>query len=342
MARFFHLLLATLITLLSSVVSSQKPHENQKNPASGLYGETFFFDGHTHQGFGMTNMGLALDAGYLLERGYDAFVFALPVDRSKTSNLFARIENEVKQLEQINTDNDFILFPKSAFDVNYNYGSKKLSAILAIEYFHGVFGGKAELVDRYAELGIHSITLIDNQVDNLFEHVSGGVQLTEFGKLVIDKMNQHNMLIDVRHITEKELVEIVKYSKRPVISSHAHAKGVADLNYNYSDELLEVLKEKNGMVLISFNRNGLFCPKEPTVNGVERLVEHIHYVIGKIGISNVGIGTDLQAYGRYVPKDLNHTGCKNAIISELQRRGYTNAEIEKIMGENYLRMLKKF
>lgn len=340
--RYKFSILFVVFSLIFIPAYSQPNPVKQNRAENKSESDILFLDGHTHLGFGLTRSGIVLNTQYMEERKVNAFVFTLPVDLSKTNNLITRISSEIAQIKNLCETNDQINVAESAYDVDYNFGMKKLSAIFSIEYYNGVFGGDVETIESYAAMGIHTITLVDNRVDDIFEHCTGGVMLTDFGKSVVDKMNQLGIVIDVKHLPNKAIVEVAKYSKKPIVSSHSHAIGITNLNFNLSDEALEAIKENHGKVMVSFSKDGLFNPNEVKDFGVERLVSHIDYIKKKIGIDNVGIGSDLQANGRYVSKDLNSIISKRLIIEALKKREYSTSDIEKVMGKNYLMLLQKF
>ena len=216
--------------------------------------------------------------------------------------------------------------------------------------------------------------LCDSSTDTI-EH--NGV--SEFGKQVISEMNRLGMLIDVSHISDKSFYDVIEQSKTPVIASHSSARVICDSPRNLTDDMLLKLVENGGVaqvcILSSYVKktprnpqadsmrmairkkynnyenlsdeqqkeagkawrsiNKLFPPVLATVPDV---VDHIDHMVEVAGIDHVGIGTDFDGGGGV-------DGCFDAselpnITIELVRRGYTEEEIIKIWGGNFLRVLK--
>jgi membrane dipeptidase len=204
--------------------------------------------------------------------------------------------------------------------------------------------------------------------------------VSEFGKKVISEMNRLGMLIDVSHISDKAFYDVIEQSTTPIIASHSSFRAICDSPRNLTDDMLIKLAENDGVaqvcILSSYikktpanpqadsmrmairekysdyaNRtdeeqkeagkawrsiNKLFPPVLATVQDV---VDHIDHIVDIAGIDHVGIGTDFDGGGGV-------DGCFDAselpnITIELVRRGYTEEEIIKVWGGNFLRVLRK-
>jgi membrane dipeptidase len=119
-----------------------------------------------------------------------------------------------------------------------------VSVFLSIEYFDGVFNADSVNVEKYRKMGIRSITLVDNDIDIFFRKD----QLTKFGKQTIHKMNKAGILVDITHLSENHMIEVIRFSVAPVIASHSCARTVSGNRGSLSDEVLEALKENKGYV----------------------------------------------------------------------------------------------
>lgn len=216
--------------------------------------------------------------------------------------------------------------------------------------------------------------LCDSSTDTI-EH--NGV--SEFGKKVIDEMNRLGMLIDVSHISDKSFYDVIEQSKTPVIASHSSARAICDSPRNLTDDMLIKLAENGGVaqvcILSSYvkdtphnpqadsmrlairekynNYEGLSDEQQkeagqawrsinklfpPILATVQDVVDHIDHMVKVAGIDHVGIGTDFDGGGGV-------DGCFDVselpnITIEMVRRGYTEEEIIKIWGGNFLRVLK--
>jgi membrane dipeptidase len=204
--------------------------------------------------------------------------------------------------------------------------------------------------------------------------------LSTFGKKVVVEMNRLGMLIDVSHISDDAFYDVLKVSKTPVIASHSCALTLCDHPRNLNDEMLKKLAENDGVIQICvlseyvkkpapnpereaamkifrqkyMNRGELSEKEERDAERERRIldkryprrlatisdaVDHIDHIIRVAGINHVGIGTDFDGGagldGCYDVSELGN------ITLELVRRGYTQEQIRKIWGGNFMRVFRK-
>lgn len=185
--------------------------------------------------------------------------------------------------------------------------------------------------------------------------------LSKYGLELIEEMNRSGVVIDLTHTGNRSALDAIEVSKDPVIFSHNCAKSIYDHFRNTSDEQLKALASKGGV-----NCVGTFSPflrKGGTQEGttLEDTLNHIDYIANLVGVDHVGVGLDsapdtrvpLQANtmaGRYPEFDWGKFEYRYAIktISEIQylthglvARGYSDTDIEKVMGGNLLRVFSK-
>jgi membrane dipeptidase len=205
--------------------------------------------------------------------------------------------------------------------------------------------------------------------------------LSEFGKKVVAEMNRLGMMIDVSHASDQSFFDAIKYSKAPVIASHSSVRPVCNHDRNMSDEMLRALAKNGGVIQICLldayirkpdttktgyklgqNLKKTFRTKYKTMTDTEKqkfseqwehvynnymddlpnvkdVVNHIDYVKKLIGVDYVGIGSDFDGGGGLA-------GCIDVsqfpnITYELLKRGYTEKEIKKIWGGNFLRVFSE-
>ncbi|MFO8235886.1 MAG: dipeptidase [Bacteroidales bacterium] len=204
--------------------------------------------------------------------------------------------------------------------------------------------------------------------------------LSEFGVDVVEKMNELGMIIDVSHISDEAFNDVIEVSEAPVIASHSCVRTLCDNNRNLSDEMLMKLKENGGVIQICFltnyikemeedpQRDSAFSAlrkkygsfdeldeeerekarqewreinkKYPQkLASIEDMVDHIDHVVETIGIDYVGIGTDFDGGARL--EDCSDVSQMPNVTKELVERGYSEEEIKKIWGENFLRVFKE-
>jgi membrane dipeptidase len=184
-------------------------------------------------------------------------------------------------------------------------------------------------------VGVRSIGLTHNPrswaADGNAEDRNGS-GLTAFGVRLVEEMNRLGMLVDVSHINERGFWDVMEVTRRPVIASHSDCKAVCDHPRNLDDKQIVALANNGGVMGVTFVP-GFIDAKAPTL---ERLLDHIDYAVQVAGADHVGIGSDFDGGG---------TALKDAtafprITEGLLKRGYSEGDVKKILGENHLRVLK--
>ena len=158
-------------------------------------------------------------------------------------------------------------------------------------------------------------------------------------------MNRVGMMIDISHNGKQTMLQAVALSKSPVIASHSGVRALAEHARNLDDEQLDAIKKNGGVVqcvaLGAFVKDTTRREGEsriPPAN-VQDFVNHIDYVVKRIGIDHAGISSDFDGGGGL-------TGWQDAsqtfnVTLELVRRGYSAGDIEKIWGGNLVRVWKE-
>lgn len=200
-------------------------------------------------------------------------------------------------------------------------------------------------------LGLRSIQLVGGRWNPLVAASDGAEKtngLTDLGIDIIQEMNHLGMVIDVAHIPDSDPLfrDIVDASQEPIIDSHDNVRTLTDLPWNnLSDERIRAIAGTGGVMGIKFRNSG---PKPGADRvTVDDVVDHIDYIAGLVGVEHVGLGPDqvdrdvigadtLSAEPEGL-KDVAHTP---RITEALVQRGYSEADIRKILGGNFLRVYK--
>jgi len=229
--------------------------------------------------------------------------------------------------------------------INYNQIKEvnragKIAAILSIEGGEALEGDLGVLRILY-RLGVRLLTLTWNQRNQIADGIGEsrtGSGLTEFGLKVIDEMNDLRMLIDVSHLSETGFWDVIKRSKTPIVASHSNCYALCPHLRNLKDEQIKALAEKGGVIGITFVPNFLTQEKRKTT--VKDVVKHIDYLVEKVGVDCIGLGSDFDGTGD-LPLGLEGVDKIPNLTEELLDRGYKEREIEKILGGNFLRVFKE-
>jgi membrane dipeptidase len=198
--------------------------------------------------------------------------------------------------------------------------------------------------------------------------------LTDFGREVVKEMNRLGMMVDISHVADKTFYDAIEVSRAPVIASHSSARQIADHPRNMTDDMLRAIARNGGVVMINFY-DGFIDPRKVDFNKQARarqeelnkqfpddakhvaeemkkwraandpdktplsvLIDHFEHVAKVAGIDHVGIGSDFDG-DITPPQGMEDISRLPAITFELLKRGYSDAEIKKILGENFLRVM---
>jgi membrane dipeptidase len=161
--------------------------------------------------------------------------------------------------------------------------------------------------------------------------------LTSFGKAVVEEMNRLGILIDLAHANDAAFDDVLRLTRRPVVSTHGGAFGCCPHTRCCTDRQIKAVAGSGGLVSIAFYDG--FIARPPKRASVEGIVDQIAYVAGLVGVEHVGVGTDFDGLGEEWP--IVRTADRLPVLTEaMVRRGFSEAEIRKIWGGNYLRVLR--
>ena len=290
-----------------------------------------------------------LDLPRMEEGGLDAVFFAIFVfqgPRTPEGNEKAK-QNALKTFTAIKDSLDqnadaaeLALTPDDAYRLQRD---KRRAIFIGMENGYPV-GTDLSLIQTYYELGARYITLChwaNNDICDAATDPAGPEHngLSEFGKQVVAEMNRLGMMVDISHVSDKTVLDVLEMSTAPIIASHSSARAVYEHPRNLPDELLKKIADKGGVVQATIEYVKAHASYEraelPTV---AEFVDHIDHIVQVAGIDHVGIGTDFDGGGELADcYDVSEMG---NITRELVKRGYTARQIEKIWGGNLMRVFK--
>lgn len=251
-------------------------------------------------------------------------------------SLMNRTLYQSKQLERFSDDFDgkFILL-KSKEDLERLITERQknkniIGGLLGIEGAHAL-EGKIENLQKAYEAGVRLIGpshFIDNELGGS-AHGESGKGLTEFGKQVIRRMNELNMIIDLAHASPKMFEDVLEISEKPVMVSHTGIRAILNSPRNLSDQQIRKIAEKGGVIGIAFFD---LAVGEDEIKGI---IASMKRVKNLVGVEHVALGSDFDG-SVTVPFDI--TGLP-LIVEALLNDGFTENEIRAIMGENVKRFL---
>jgi membrane dipeptidase len=195
---------------------------------------------------------------------------------------------------------------------------------------HGEGGGKNDLQGSSS-----AFTYLTAREREALRRRSRG--LTGFGKDVVREMNRIGMLVDLAHANDRTFDDVLTLTSRPVVSTHGGVFGCCPHTRCSTDRQIRAIAAAGGLVSIAFY--GGFLAKPPAEGTVAGIVDQIAYVADLVGISHVGIGTDFDGLGGEWP--VIRTADRLPRLTEaLVRRGFSEQDIRKVWGGNYLRVIR--
>ena len=196
------------------------------------------------------------------------------------------------------------------------------------------------MLKPYVERGITYVTLCHSKNNDICDSSSDkeGAKwngLSPFGKKVVKQMNKLGLVIDLSHASEKSFYDVLKLTKKPVMCSHSSSRTVCDHNRNITDDQARALAANGGVIQVCPLR--AYVTKDAKNARLDDYINHICHLVEVAGVDHVGIGTDLDG-GARMP-GFNGSNEYMNVTMRLVKRGFSDEDIAKLLGGNYLRVL---
>lgn len=262
----------------------------------------------------------------------------------------------------------------------------KIVAMLGVEGGHMIENDLSKLNALYKR-GAKYMTLTWNNstswatsaYDETFKIDLTHKGLTEFGKQVVNRMNQLGMIVDISHVGEQTFWDVIKTTTKPVIASHSSVYNLCNHQRNLKDDQIKAIAKNGGVIQVNFNppfidsnfvkrensffqehkieadslvksgmddwvmENYLYSKYKSEANAMRPplsvLIQHIEYIINLVGADYVGLGSDFDGIN-ITPQQLDDVTNFPLIAKALVDKGYSKKDITKILGGNFLRVLK--
>jgi membrane dipeptidase len=199
--------------------------------------------------------------------------------------------------------------------------------------------GRLDMLDFFHHAGVRAMGLTHNPRNLLADGatVNRPRGLTTFGKAVVRRMDALRMMVDVAHLHVKGFRDLIRIARGPIVSSHTALCAFHDIPRNLTDWQVKKIAETGGVVGIDYLTSHLTGgPKNATVGDV---VDQMEYVAERFGVDHVGLGSDFDGYETPTIGLEDVTRVPN-ITRELVRRGWGEKDVKKVLGGNFLRVLK--
>jgi membrane dipeptidase len=268
---------------------------------------------------------------------------------------------------------------RTADDILRAHRQGRIASLMGVEGGHAIENSLAVL-RLYYDLGVRYLTLTwNNDVPwadaNIGAHLHHG--LTPFGYEVVREMNRLGVLVDISHVDDSVMAQVLRTSEAPVIFSHSSARAIAYHPRNVPDWILGALPRNGGVVMVNFNcgfidsamarrsgarraaqarlraqfaadsagyRRALAAwdtanPEPAGRPDIAAVADHIDHIRQVAGIDHIGYGSDFDGI-ECRPRGLEDVSMFPRLTAELLRRGYSDEDVKKVIGLNFLRAMR--
>ena len=265
----------------------------------------------------------------------------------------------------------------TADDIARIHRGGKIASLIGMEGGYSI-ADSLGLLREFHDAGARYMTLTHSTTTSWADSATDAPKwggLSPFGEQVVREMNRLGMMVDLSHVSEETMLDAIRVSDAPVIFSHSSARAVTDHPRDVPDSVLRLMPEDGGIVMVTFvpgfvsekvrqwgaNRAGeearlkslnpgapqavteglrawIQANPQPTAS-IADVADHIDHVRKVAGIDHLGLGGDFDGVGS-LPVGLDGVDTYPALLAELARRGWTDADLRKLAGENMLRVMR--
>lgn len=281
--------------------------------------------------------------------------------------------------EQVRRHSETLEMAFTVADVRRIARTGKIAALMGIEGGHAIENSLGAL-RMFHKLGVRYMTLTHSNTNDWADSSGDAARhygLTEFGRQVVLEMNRIGMMVDISHVSDKTFYDVIETTRAPVIASHSSARALANHPRNMTDDMLKAVGTNGGVVMINFY-DGFIDPRKteltkraraveaglkqqfpgdpkrvqrelekwraetgPGKTPLSMLIDHFDHVVKVAGVDHVGIGSDFDGVPfTGLPEGMEDISKLPNLTYELLRRGYSEGDVKKVLGENLLRVME--
>ena len=276
---------------------------------------------------------------------------------------------------------DKFAIPHSVADVEAQVGKGLISLPLGMENGSPIQGDLANLkvfYDRGIRYITLAHSMSNHISDSSYDLRRKWKGLSPFGKQLVAEMNKLGVMIDISHVSDAAFYQTIELTKVPVIASHSSLRRFTPgFERNMDDDMIKALANNGGVIMINFGstfvdktarswRDKFVKVRQPIEDefgkqseqfkgfetqyraqnpfpfaGVKEVLDHIDHVVNLVGVDYVGIGSDYDGVGDSLPEGLKDVSTYPNLVQGLMDRGYSERDIEKILGTNLIRVWRQ-
>ncbi|MCS6827609.1 MAG: dipeptidase [Caldilinea sp.] len=282
-----------------------------------------------------------VDLPRLREGGVDVQFFAcyVPVPYQR----HGAVAHAMERLDQLHLlaerASDQFVLARCTNDILRARAEGKIAGIAGLEGAEAL-DASIGVLRQFYRLGVRNLGLAWNYrnaaCDGVAESRTNG-GLTEFGVRVVEECNRLGILLDVSHLSPAGVADVLAVSQHPVIASHSNARALCDHPRNLTDAQMEAIAAKGGVIGVTFVDAFLNSqnPAEATINDI---IAHIEHILSVVGPDHVALGSDFD--GCTPARGVEDVTCYPLLTQRLVERGHDVKVIRKLLGENWLRVIR--
>eukprot|EP01104_Vermistella_antarctica_P014159 TRINITY_DN4410_c0_g1_i1.p1 TRINITY_DN4410_c0_g1~~TRINITY_DN4410_c0_g1_i1.p1 ORF type:complete len:491 (+),score=100.13 TRINITY_DN4410_c0_g1_i1:158-1630(+) len=306
--------------------------------------------------------------GHLQGQFWSVYVPCGAVD---VSHLQATIEQIDVVRQMVRYFPDDLALATTSCDVQRAIHNGKVASLIGMEGGHSINGSLAALRMFY-EMGARYMTLTHTCTLDWADSAGdggGNGGLTKFGREVVREMNRIGMIVDISHVSDDTMRDALDETTAPVMFSHSSARALCNHTRNVPDDVLVLLKKNDGVCMVNFypefvcqrlldyrvelkndhptesawwidDKVDEWQRKDDNACNMKDVADHIDYIKKVASVENIGIGSDFDGI-QTVPRNLEDVSMYPNLIEELYKRDYSDDDVQKIMGGNILRVLRR-
>lgn len=306
------------------------------------------------------------DLPRLMESGITAVFLSAYVDPEKWT--FRTPDQSWKQVQVyldtihafVNRHPDRLILATTAAQVRQAKREGRVAALIGVEGGHAIENSIENLRTLHRR-GVRYMTLTWNNGTEWAGAAAGlnGTRtggLTARGRDIVREMNRLGMLVDISHVSDSTFYDALATTSYPVIASHSSARAINDHRRNLSDDQLRAVARNGGVVNVNFysvfidpafraraeslgeNTEAIRALPRPPLSV---LLDHFEHIIRVAGIDHVGLGSDFDGVGGLLPAGMDDVTRLPLIAQGLLDRGYSEADVRKVLGGNMLRVMER-
>jgi membrane dipeptidase len=263
----------------------------------------------------------------------------------------------------------------TADDIERNFRAGKISCLIGIEGGHAIESSLGAL-RAFSTLGVRYMTLTHWETIDWADAATDSAKhdgLTRFGETVVREMNRLGMLVDLSHVSDATMLDALHVTEAPVFYSHSSARAISGHVRNVPDSILKLVGTNGGVVMVNFNPGFVseavrlyedsmrargralqtagidsaaladsakaWAKRAPRATLLQ-VADHIEHIRDVAGVDHVGLGSDFDGISS-VPQGLENVSKFPDLIAELLRRGWPEAAVKKVVGQNALRVMRE-